>query len=263
MMKSLLINVSMVLLLMVSFTIVAAADEDVSYRDFPSLYDDTEYVSVDDAVRKGYLSTAAEAVNPYKLYSVNREQFFMLKNQPEKVIDKLLEYVWLLPLSDGTNRRVWVKDDRVEVLGGRTASLNQSQEDIDMDTCFRELSAYLRENGTNFGEIRLYALEVPEFYSSFLLCEMADGAIVIPFSDATHLTNLENGKIYPAEEAADILKRAFSSGDSGEMTANGGASVGTGRKALYLIPVIGAAVLAVTAAAGLIHRSRVRHRYMD
>ena len=259
-MKTLLINISIVLLFVLLLHIDAAANEEASYRDFPTLYDDEEYARVDDAVRQGYLSIAAEAVNPYKLYSVNRGQLFMLENKPEKVTDKLSEYVWLLPLSDGTNRRVRVSENGVEVLGGRTSSLNKSQEDIDMDAGFRALSAYLQERETDFAETDIYALEVPEFYTSFLLCEMADRSVVIPFSDASHLTQLEGGRIYSVEEAIDILKSAFSAENSGEMIGNGGVSAGTKRNLSYTIPTISAAALAVIMAVFLIQRSRAKRQ---
>ena len=223
------------------------AAESYSYTDFHSLYDHEEAGAVTAVLSQGILSTAEELINPYKLYSMIKSQFLEMIEAPEAKLADLNDYLSLVPLKDGTNRKVRLTDGAWQVIGGRTASIKPSQEDIDMSTCFELLNQTAAVSEAAPNELTIYAVEVADLATSFLICVTAEEAFAIPFSDASHLTHLESGKLYTLKEVGQILQMNSTSPDPVENGQSNGGSAMTPveNEAPSLLPYLGGAVLVV------------------
>lgn len=207
--KSIYILSFIVVALLVLYPLTVSAAKTTAYTDFPTLYNTAECQRAVETISIGAFATTEHVQNPYKLFQIDTFQLSAIAEDPQSGLAALDNYLWLLPLRDGSNRRVLLTNSSGTVLGGRMCDEKSSHEDIDMSAALESLRAYYPK--TDLSQLTLYAVEVPMYHSSFLICAEAENAIVIPYSDASHLTHLQTGKIYPIKEAINILNDAFES----------------------------------------------------
>ena len=240
------------------------ADGPQAYMVFPTLYDESELDACAAAVQTGGMATVEEAVNPYKLYPISSTEFYAILENPQAGLEGLQDYVWLLPMADGSNRRVSKQGDAFVVLGGRLKSETPSQEDIDMIGAFEALAEAFPAEQLQPDRITVYALEVIDCFSSFLVCTTGEKTVVVPYSDAAHLTRLETGKLYDAEEAVNTLKQAFSADSTATGSENGGAAaVSEETRTVWPVVVIAGIVVAAAGTFAWIFRRRRRLSYQE
>lgn len=241
-----------VLIAVLLFVYPTYAAGSLRYVDFDSLYDWREAEDVSTALETG-LFAAEGAKDPYKLYPVLKDWFFELHENTDAKLKELNDYLWLIPLKDGANRKVRNIDGAWQAIGGRMASIKPSQEDIDMKAAFEQLNKEAAVTETDPGDLTIYAVEVMDLATSFLICVTPREVFAIPYSDASHLTNLESGKLYTLKNIIQILQKENTQALPGDAQANSGSATFSEKK-------IASPTVYILVSAGIILLGALAHR---
>lgn len=147
----------------------------------------------------------AEIEEAYKLYSVQGGNPVTVIKDGKRLTDYVSEeYVWIVILNSRLTLTIAKKQGGWETLGYSKPSATKETIEVGQLKSLNENLESLTKNGVSIQTVQ--CVDAPVYHMRLVYVQGEKGDYYIPYGSREDLTNLTNGKVYTAQEIADILE---------------------------------------------------------
>lgn len=202
-----------------------------SYKSYAALYDEEEYGEVLKAIEqsdtsgeipKNFYAASRDANTvKYKIYKLSQPDIIVQLNNGKTIADCLsTEYLWTVE-TPGKLFSVVRDNNEWRTVGYQYLDDEKSRDGV-IDTAVFERNdiAFPQTKSAQNSEILFF--NAPMYFTNFIYYTLNGTEYLIPYGSRPDLTLLENGKVYTAQEAADILTESFHLNEKRNPNENGG-----------------------------------------
>jgi len=181
-----------------------------------------------------------DAAKAFKVFRFKRHDIVQGYQESGSLVDLVSdEYTWVLPLNDVGIKIVIIKDPennnwRISGVNNTLTGLKKVSPDIEYDLAKMANEIPLEQIDY------LSFVKADMYFTEFILLANDDGEYVIPYGTGPDLTGLENGKVYDAKTAINILAENFA-GENGNYDGGAGNNIGF-KQSLVLLLIVGSFV---------------------
>lgn len=143
----------------------------------------------------------------YKVYTLTQPHISLAYDEHQNIKNAITnEYKWMIPTTDNKQlATAQLSNDKWEIIGYKEDDNSKNTYAIDKQQITKAFDKQSKITGDNIIDYK--NIWSPMIYTTFAYIQTNENEYLIPFGSRPDLTGLENGKIYEAKTAVEILNK--------------------------------------------------------